>query len=48
MRLFLQFQGDRHYVMDLRGRQGLLLGFDKLTDVWFQAVYKGMHLARLR
>ena len=34
--------------MDLRGRQGLLLGLDKLTDVGFQAVHKGVFLVRLR
>ena len=47
-RLFLQFQGERHYVMDLRRRQGLLLGLDKLTDVRFQAVHEGVYLVRLR
>ena len=47
-RLFFQFQGERHYVMDLRRRQGLLLGLDKLTDVRFQAVHEGVYLVRLR
>ena len=47
-RFFFQFQGERRYVMDRRGRQGLLLGLDKLTDVEFQAVHKGMHLVCLR
>ena len=48
MRLFLQFQGERHYVMYLRGSQGLLLGLDKLTDVRFQAVHEGVYLVRFR
>ena len=47
-RFFLQFQGERHYVMDFRGRQGLLLGLDKLTDVRFQTVHKGVYLVRLQ
>ena len=46
-RFFLQLQGERHYVMDFRGSQGLLLGLDKLTDVRFQAVHEGVYLVRL-
>ena len=34
--------------MDLRRRQGLLLGLDKLTDVRLQAVHEGVYLVRLR
>ena len=47
-RFFLQFQGERHYVMDFRGRHGLLLGLNKLTYVRFQAVHEGVYLVRLR
>ena len=34
--------------MDLRRRQGLLLGLDELTNVRFQAVHEGVYLVRLR
>ena len=33
--------------MDLRRRQSLLLGLDKLTDVRLQAVHEGVYLVRL-
>ena len=44
MHFFLQLQGKRHYIMDLRGSHGLLLGLDKLTNVRLQAIHKGVHL----
>ena len=33
--------------MDLRGSRGLLLGLDELTNVWLQALHKGVHLNHL-
>ena len=44
----LQLQGKHHYIMDLWGGHGPLLGLDKLTNVWLQTIYKSAHLVHLR